>query len=104
MTQSEKAECRTMHDRYLKQAVDRCALGDVDLLILDELIAAYNLCLVDRAMVLEFLSSKPPGLEVVLTGRDPSEELCRLADYISEIRKIRHPFDMGVAARMGIEK
>ena len=41
--------------------------------------------------------------EVVLTGRDPSEDLIRIADYVSEIRKVKHPFDCGVYARRGIE-
>ena len=43
------------------------------------------------------------GLEVVLTGRGPSEELISLADYVSEIQKIKHPYDQGISAREGIE-
>jgi cob(I)alamin adenosyltransferase len=104
MCESEKSECRAMNDRYLKEAITRCASGGVNMLILDELIPAYNLSLVDKTAVLEFLNSKPSGLEVVLTGRDPDAQLCGLADYISEIRKIKHPFDKGVAAREGVEK
>ena len=42
-------------------------------------------------------------LEVVLTGRDPDQALVELADYVSEIRKIKHPFDRGIRARKGIE-
>lgn len=49
------------------------------------------------------MKEKPEGLEVVLTGRDPSEDLIRIADYVSEIRKVKHPFDCGVYARRGIE-
>ena len=46
----------------------------------------------------------PEGTEdVVLTGRNPGPELCELADYISEIKKIKHPFDKGVTSRKGIE-
>ena len=51
----------------------------------------------------EFLESRPDSLEVVLTGRDPSENLQVHADYITEMKKRRHPFDEGVAAREGIE-
>ena len=43
-------------------------------------------------------------LEIILTGQDPSQELMNLADYVSEIRKIKHPFDQGIHARLGIEK
>ena len=40
---------------------------------------------------------------MALTGRDPAPELLELADYVSEVRKIKHPFDQGVHARKGIE-
>ena len=44
-------------------------------------------------------------MEIVLTGRDPDPdpELTELADYVSEIHKIKHPFDRGIPARKGIE-
>ena len=48
-------------------------------------------------------SERPEGLEVALTGRDPAPELLELADYVSEIRKVKHPFDNGLKARKGIE-
>jgi len=41
---------------------------------------------------------------VVLTGRNPPEELIELADYVSQIQKVKHPFDRGIAARDGIER
>ena len=46
---------------------------------------------------------KRQELEVVLTGRNPDEKLIGLADYVSEIRKIKHPFDREIRARRGIE-
>ena len=42
-------------------------------------------------------------LEIVLTGRNPDEKLVELADYVSEIKKVKHPFDQGIYARKGIE-
>ena len=65
--------------------------------------AAYNYGLIPQEEALHFLKEKPEGLEVVLTGRDPDPRLVELADYVSEIRRIRHPFDRGVQARKGIE-
>ena len=47
--------------------------------------------------------NRPEGLEVVLTGRDPGEELLELADYVTEMKKVKHPYDQGVPARRGIE-
>ena len=55
-------------------------------------------------MLLDFLDNRPQGLEVVLTGRDPAPELLSRADYITEMKKIRHPFEQGIPARLGIEK
>ena len=50
------------------------------------------------------LDHKPEELEIVLTGRDPSEALQERADYISEICKRRHPYEKGITAREGIEQ
>ena len=65
--------------------------------------AAYRYCLIPQEEALAFLQEKPESLEVVLTGRDPDEKLVELADYVSEIRKVKHPFDRGIRARRGIE-
>ena len=62
-----------------------------------------NFGMVPEEAVLNFLKEKPEELEVVLTGRDPSEALCEAADYITEMRKVKHPFDRGIQARRGIE-
>ncbi len=59
--------------------------------------------LVCEKEVLDHLKKRPRSLEVVLTGRDPSPEFVDLADYVSEIRKVKHPFDQGCGAREGIE-
>ena len=59
----------------------------------------------DEQILLDYLKKeKPKHLEVILTGQQPSDELVELADYVSEIRKIKHPFDQGLPARPGIEK
>ena len=65
--------------------------------------AACNYKLVSEERLLELLKGRPENLEVVLTGRNPSEAVKEAADYISEIQKVKHPFDSGVAAREGIE-
>ena len=65
--------------------------------------AAYGYGLVPREEVVRFLKEKPEHLEVVMTGRDPDEAILSQADYISEIRAVRHPFEKGVPAREGIE-
>ena len=74
-----------------------------DLLALDELCGAVSTGILPEELVLEFLRSKPAQLEVVMSGRGPTPQLSAQADYISEICKIKHPFDQGIPARKGIE-
>lgn len=83
--------------------VDVALPARYDVLVADELLDAINLGLVDLAEAVAWLHGRPAGLEVVLTGRDPAPELVELADYVSEVKKVKHPFDRGVAARRGIE-
>ena len=81
-----------------KESADGCGL-----LVLDEIISAVNCGIVPEQELLDFIACRPEGLEIVLTGRDPSPALSDVADYITEMRKIRHPYDDGVQGRKGIE-
>ena len=65
--------------------------------------AACRYGLVSEQEVIQELGRRPRKLEVALTGRDPSQKLVELADYVSRIRKEKHPFDRGEGAREGIE-
>lgn len=104
MSEQERKDCRDYQDKMLSEGFKDARSGEVDLLILDEILSSYRYHLVDREVVLSFLKNKPESLEVVLTGRDPAEELVEIADYVSEIKKIKHPFDQGIPARIGIER
>lgn len=74
-----------------------------ELLVLDEAIWSYHYGLLDKEMFLEFLAAKKGQCEIILTGRNPDEQLLSLADYVTEMKKIRHPYDIGLKARKGIE-
>lgn len=90
--------------RYLALAERARTLGarpDCGLLVLDEACAAVNTGLLPLEEVLSCLD-RAAG-EVVLTGRDPHPALVGRADYITEMGKLRHPFDLGTAARPGVE-
>lgn len=77
--------------------------ADYDLLVLDEAIDAVNYGYIRRDTILDFLREKPKNLEVILTGRNPDREFIEIADYVTEMRKIKHPYDKGVSARKFIE-
>ena len=101
MNEQQRQQARQDYTALFRQVTD--AAKNADLLILDEIVSACNRGVVPETLVTDFLRNKPSALEVVLTGRDPSPALVELADYITEMRKLRHPYDRGVAARKGIE-
>lgn len=103
MNEEEIEELRIEHTERFKTVTKKAVDENYDLLILDEIIATVNNNLVSLEMIVEFLKNKPQGLEVVMTGRDPKEELISLADYVSEIKAIKHPFEKGIPSRVGIE-
>jgi len=74
-----------------------------DLIVLDEVCAAYDLEAIDRKVVDNLLRGFSSEKELVLTGRNPPKHFCDAADYVSEIHSVKHPFDRGVQAREGIE-
>lgn len=104
MTPAERKAAQKTYQALWEGAIDCACREHVDLLVLDELLAAYHTGMVDQRRVLEFLSGRPEDMEIVLTGREAGEELLMLADYVTEMRKCRHPYEEeGLAAREGIE-
>lgn len=103
MSEEEKAKeaicCRTRLD----QIADIAREKECRLAVLDEVLDAVNGGMLPLESLLSFLDSRPEGLEVVLTGRDPHPELIARADYITEMKKEKHPYDQGLPARIGIE-
>ena len=92
------------HNKMFEQVLAKIKNGGYSLLILDEVIGALNAKVFEMPKLIEFLRHKPENLEVVLTGRNPAPELVEIADYVSEMRKVKHPMDKGIMAREGIEK
>lgn len=101
MDEKTRLDAEKAYTALLKKAEQKAA--EVALLVLDEVIPALCAALVPEKELLAFLQNKPEELEVVLTGNKPPQSLCALADYITEMKKERHPFDVGTAARRGIE-
>ncbi len=103
MTPQELEQAAKLCAAQLEAAVAEAASGDYDLLILDEIFGAAECGLLPDASLLDAIKNKPQKLELVLTGRSPKPEVLELADYISEIKKLRHPYDRDIPARRGIE-
>ncbi|MCI5752764.1 MAG: cob(I)yrinic acid a,c-diamide adenosyltransferase [Oscillospiraceae bacterium] len=103
MSDEDKRSVTERHDEMLRDAFRKMSDGDVDMLIIDELFAGYNYGLLDTALADRIVFERPDSCELVLTGRDPSERYLAAADYISEIKAVRHPYEKGLKARKGIE-
>jgi cob(I)alamin adenosyltransferase len=77
--------------------------GKYEMVILDEIMASINAGLIPVEDAVELVRGKPPMLHLVLTGRGAPEPLVALADLVSEVRPVKHPFDAGIPAQRGVE-
>lgn len=99
MNDDERAQAREDGTAALRQAT----AAAYDLLVLDEACAAWQHDLVDRSLLQQIVKSSGTRSEVVLTGRTPAPWMQDVADYSTEMRACKHPFQEGVPAREGIE-
>lgn len=99
MTDEDRAALTACHNAMLEKIREQ--LAETDLLVLDEFCAAYNQKLLDCAAAEQLIADCKA--ELVLTGRNPADRFLAMADYISEIRAVRHPYEKGITARRGIE-
>ncbi len=86
--------------RYAEEVVNS---RKYNLVILDEINIAIHYRLIDIDRVIEMIKNKPEELELVLTGRYAADEIIDLADYVTEMRLIKHPYLSNVKSRRGIE-
>ena len=77
--------------------------GNYDLVVLDEVNVAANFKLIELDEVVRLIGDKPRNVELILTGRYADAKLVELADLVTEMVKLKHPYDKGVKARKGIE-
>lgn len=103
MTDREKAQRKIDYEKLLIEAKKECENENIQLLVLDEVVRAINSGIIEETELLDFLKNCPENLEVVITGSNPTENLLKVSDYVSEIVKRKHPYDKGIQAREGIE-
>jgi cob(I)alamin adenosyltransferase len=73
------------------------------MVILDEINVAVDFKLIPLAEVIDIIQTRPPTLDLILTGRYAPPEIVELADMVSEIREIKHHYNAGIKDRAGIE-
>lgn len=103
MEEDDKVRTLAMHREFFANAVAAARNNEIDLLVFDEAFGAIATGLLNSDDVYEFLSTKPATLEVVLTGRNPEPRFLALADYVSNVQCLAHPYQKGILAREGID-
>ena len=84
--------------------LENCFQKHYDILIADEILYAVQLGLLSEASVIRLMKTKPKNKELILTGSHiPLPAIFELADLITEMKKVKHPYDKGIPARKGIE-
>jgi len=98
---------REEHKKYAEEALKICRekifSEKYNVVILDEVNYAINLGLIDVQEIIKIIKEKPSNLDLVLTGRDVKEEIVELADLVTEMKEIKHPFKFGIKAKKGID-
>ncbi len=101
--EEKMVEHRKAAAQALESAKEEMASGKYDMIILDEINYALSYGLVEKEQVLSMVQNKPPQLHLVLTGRDVLPEIADLADLVTEMKEVKHPFEKGIKAQRGVE-
>ena len=99
MTDAEKAEAREYYSEKLREIMEGCCCRDM--IVLDEAGSAIDCGLIDEEELIRLIDNV--NAEVVLTAHEVSQRLIDRCDYVTEMRKVKHPYDEGAAARRGVE-
>ncbi len=100
---STKEDHKEIAKEAIKISNEKIQSGKYDIVILDEINYAVNLDLISVKDVLNLIKSKPQKVDLVLTGNYAKEEIIEIADLVTEMREIKHPFQHGIKAKKGID-
>ena len=100
---STKEEHETVANEALKISKEKINSGNYEIVILDEINYAVNLNLIKIEDVISLIKSKPEKVDMILTGNHARPELIEIADLVTEMKEIKHPFQKGIKAKKGID-
>jgi cob(I)alamin adenosyltransferase len=84
-------------------AKEKIGSGQYNIVILDEINYALKLELIDEKEIISLLDSKPPEVTVILTGNHLTDNIFHIADLVTEMKEIKHPYKQGIKAKKGID-
>lgn len=96
-------EHREEAESALALAVEKVSSGKFDIVILDEINVAVKLELIPVEKVLDLIHSRPEEINLVLTGRGADPQIVKVADLVTEMLDIKHPYQLGILAKKGID-
>jgi len=100
---SLRAKTRRLYAEELDHIQHLMQEGSYNLFVLDEVLNALHLGLIEEGRIERLIYERPSSIELIFTGQPLPKKLIPLADLISEIKVIKHPYDQGIKARPGIE-
>lgn len=103
LSQTEKEALIAEQNTQLQRIQSALAMDEYDMIILDELITAAEIGAVENALVEELFRNAPYDAELVLTGHSAPQWMVQNADYVTEMKCVKHPYQCGLSAREGIE-
>lgn len=103
MTEEEMEEARKEATEIFLNIKNLVLQNKYNLVILDELIGVLTNGFINEDDVIAMIKDKPQETELVLTGRNAGKRLIEAADYVSDIKAVKHPYQEGISARKGIE-
>ncbi len=89
--------------KILEKLAETAEKNIYDVLVLDEIVFCLSKNLAKFEDVRRIIDRRAPGVEIVMTGRGATKELIEMADLVTEMKNIKHPFENGICARKGIE-
>ncbi len=87
----------------IKIAEQNMLSGKYDLIVLDEICVSIYFGLISIQRVIDLINKKPENVELILTGRYCPEEILKTADLVTEMKEVKHYYNLGITSRKGIE-
>ena len=97
------SELKKAIKKALEISIEEMKSGGYDVVVMDEIVTVLGCSYAPMKDVERIIKEKPDNVELVMTGRGAPKRLIELADYVTEMKMIKHPFENGVKARKGIE-
>ncbi len=103
MNDSEKQQASKIFKGIFDSAATTALTERYDVVVFDEIFDVINNEMLSEASVYEFITNAPSSMEIIMTGHNPPQRFIDIADYVTEFKKIKHPYDRGITGRIGIE-